>query len=211
MNLSGSREGIIFILSSPSGGGKSTLANAIASQDNRFRRPVSYTTRRPRPGEKSGKDYRFISEDQFLELSRQGVFLEEAVVHGARYATPENEIKKILRGRRHALLTIDTQGARSVRKIYGAKAVSIFLLPPNRATLRERLRRRHEPDLDRRLANAANEIAQIPRYDFCLINDILDCALLDFFAIARAEELRRLKNTVSHNGKFNVLKKNKGG
>ncbi|MBI4064661.1 MAG: guanylate kinase [Elusimicrobia bacterium] len=190
------RRGLIFIISAPSGVGKSTLARSIVTKNRRFAHPVSYTTREARPQEKNGKDYRFVTIGQFERLWQEGCFLERAVVHGAHYATSKQEVEKLLSRNKYALLTIDVQGARSVHGAYPEESVRVFLLPPSKKIWRQRLKTRGEKNLAQRMANAQAEINELPRFDYCLINDQFEATVKDFFTIVRAEELRRLKNNV---------------
>lgn len=192
--MAAKKRGLLFIVSAPSGAGKSTLAKAIAAHDKRFSHPVSYTTRQPRPGEINGKDYHFVNMADFENLSRRGCFLERAQVHGAHYATSKNGVEKTLKRGRHALLTVDVQGARAIHGAYPKEAVRVFLLPPSKKVWRERLQKRGERDIGKRMAAAEIELQERPNYDYCLINDRLDHALKDFFSIVRAEELKVKSN-----------------
>ena len=185
--------GVIFVISAPSGVGKSTLAKAIVCRDKSFVHPVSYTTRIARPGEKDGDDYRYVTPKKFERLAKSGYFLEKAFVHGAHYATPKREVERRLKEGKHVLFAIDVQGARSIVRIFKDRCIRIFLLPPNRNTWLARLRKRQEAQWAERMAHAKIELAQMPSYDYCMVNGELDKAINDFFAIARAEELRPAK------------------
>ncbi|MBI2071226.1 MAG: guanylate kinase [Elusimicrobia bacterium] len=187
------KKGLLFVLSAPSGAGKSTLARAIVYKDARFIHPVSYTTRPSRPGEKNGRDYHFVSREKFEEFWRQGRFWERTEAHGAFYGTPKEELERALSRGRYVLLAIDIKGARALAEAYPHDTVRIFLLPPTRNAWIARLKKRRESDMDRRIANADMELRELPRYDYVLINDELGRATNDFFAIVRAEELKRLK------------------
>ncbi|MBI4668068.1 MAG: guanylate kinase [Elusimicrobia bacterium] len=188
------KQGLIFIISAPSGAGKTTLADSIIARDERFVHPVSYTTRAPRNGEKTGHDYRFVSPEQFMKLWGGGHFFERARVHGAWYATSKKDIRRCLDRGKYVLLTIDVQGAGAVARACPREAVRVFLLPPNRTAWLARLKKRGEKDFIRRTAHAEAEFKRLPCYDYCLVNDKLEKAADDFFAIVRAEELRRMKS-----------------
>lgn len=189
--------GRVFVISSPSGGGKTTVVQRLRRLVPRLVRSVSVTTRPPRPGERRGRDYRFVSEDAFRTLRRAGALLEWARVHGAHYGTPKAPIVEALRRGRDAVLSIDVQGARQVRRVLGRHAVLIFLVPPSLTDLRERLlRRRTEtaPAIRRRLAAARRELACAAWYDYTVVNDQLGPTVRQVRAImrtARANAERR--------------------
>lgn len=182
------KEGMVFIISAPSGAGKSTLAKAVLSRDKRFAHPVSYTTRAARSGEQDGRDYHFVTQEKFQRLARQGQLLETAFVHGAWYAAPRREVERLLKQGFYVLFAIDIQGARSLAKIF-KQCVTIFLLPPDKATWLTRLRRRQEARWAERMAHGRFELTQMSQYDYCLVNDDLSGTVEDFLSIVRAEEL----------------------
>lgn len=183
-----SRQGAIFIVSAPSGVGKTTLIHEVLARDPRLRFSVSCTTRPPRPGERDGVDYRFLDRASFVDGIRGGRFLEWAEVHGNLYGTDGAQVAAYLGEGYDVLLDIDVQGARQVKgKIPGAAAV--FILPPSLAVLRERLAGRgteSEADMTRRLRAADEEIQNAPWYDFLVVNDRLEEAVADLAAIFRA-------------------------
>ena len=172
------RRGKLFILSGPSGVGKGTLRERALNDVDDLVYSISCTTRRPRPGETDGVEYRFISEPDFEQRVKGGLFLEHAHVHGARYGTLKEDVERELGAGRDVLLEIDVQGARQVRKCL-PEAVSIFVAPPSLEELERRLRfRRTESDeeMARRLQTAAVELEQEKDYDHILMNDDLDRA-----------------------------------
>jgi len=194
--LNESRTPGCFVLSAPSGAGKTTLSRALLERLTRLSQTVSWTTRAPRPGEVDGADYTFVDEEAFRAHRESGGFLEAAVVHGFHYGTPGSEIERILGNGHDALMVIDVQGAESVRSGL-SDATTIFVLPPSRAVLEERLGGRDGADpanretIQRRLGVAAEEIAQFVRYDYVVINDDFDRAVDELEAIVRAARCRR--------------------
>ena len=185
-----------FVLSAPSGAGKTTLAHAVLQRVGGVTRTVSWTTRSPRSGETDGADYTFVTQDAFDIHAAAGGFLETATVHGCSYGTPFNEVERILGEGDAALMVIDVQGAASVRARV-AEAVTIFVLPPSRQVLEERLAGRDGADaasddtIRRRLGVAAEEIAQFVRYDYVVINDDFDKAVRELEAIFIAERSKQ--------------------
>lgn len=174
--------GRVFVISSPSGGGKTTVVQRLKRRRPDLLRSVSVTTRAPRPGEASGRDYQFVSVRRFHQLRRAGELLEWATVHGAYYGTPRRPVLDALREGRHILLSIDVQGARQVRRALGRRAVLIFLVPPSLETLRRRLihRRTETPAaIRRRLAAATRELACAAWYDYAVVNDRIHAAVRD--------------------------------
>ena len=169
--------GRVFVISSPSGGGKTTVAERLRRRLPRLVRSVSVTTRAPRRGERDGRDYQFVTRAMFERLKRSGQLLEWARVHGAYYGTPKAPVIRTLNAGRDLLLSIDVQGARQVRRALGRQAVLIFLLPPSLAALRQRLigRRTETPAaIRRRLATARWELACTRWYDYRVVNDRLE-------------------------------------
>jgi len=185
------RRGIVFVLSAPSGTGKTTLTHRLLRRVPGIRFSVSCTTRAPRPGERNGVDYHFVSPGRFADLRRKGEFLEWAEVDGAAYGTSRRRLKRHLERGEDVLLDIDTQGAAQVRRrIPGS--VLVFLLPPGPATLRRRLRHRGtDPAIvARRLRLARREIGRCGKYDYLVLNDRLERAYRDLEAIILAERSR---------------------
>ena len=187
------RRGTLFVISAPSGGGKTTIVQHLGRSVPRLVRSVSVTTRAPRVGEREGRDYRFVSPAAFERLKRSGQLLEWAKVHGAFYGTPKRPVTRALAQGRDVILSIDVQGARQVRRALGRQAVLVFLLPPSLSQLRERLlqRRTETPaGLRRRLSAARRELANAAWYDYRVINDRLAAAVARLEAIMKRKRLR---------------------
>jgi len=177
------RQGIPFIVSGPSGGGKTTLAKSVLDKLGNLRFSVSYTTRKPRDGEVDGQDYRFISETEFSEMVSQGRFVEHAMVHGNFYGTPVDEFENAHVSGVDLLLDIDVQGASQIKAKYPS-AVFCFVFPPSFEVLKQRLIDRNrdsdgDSDIDKRLIRAKEEIEGLnsENYNYIIINDNLDEAL----------------------------------
>lgn len=191
------REGTIFILSAPSGAGKTTLINGLLKSFPEIMLSVSYTTRPRRAGEIHGRDYLFVGEKRFAAIRARGGFAEWASVHGALYATPRRPLERSIRRGRDVLLDIDVQGARKIQRQY-PRVVSVFLLPPAWQELEKRLARRgtdRRENIRRRLENARREIQAIVRYDYYVVNreirEALDC--LKSIIIAERLKISRVK------------------
>ena len=199
--------GTLFIVSSPSGGGKTSLVKALLETEPGIRLSVSYTTRPPRPGEASGRDYHFVAPEAFRRMQDAGEFLESAEIYGHRYGTSQKWIEQE-RGLGHdVLLEIDWQGAQQVRRLMH-RVVSIFILPPSLEALETRLRARGQDSaavVARRLAAAREEIAHVSEYDYVMINDDFHQAALDLRSIVRAERLRAERQLARHNEAINRM------
>jgi len=185
--------GYLFIVSSPSGGGKTTLIRRLLAnppgQSLRF--SVSHTTRPRRDGETDGREYHFISAAEFEQMARHGDFLEHNEVHGNFYGTAKSEVLPRLAAGEDVVLDIDVQGARDIRAAY-PDAISIFIVPSSAKELKERLRKRGldgEDAIRKRLINAAKEIAQAPSFQYVIVNDELDRASLELESVVRASRL----------------------
>lgn len=168
--------GKIIVISAPSGAGKTTVCDELLKQMNNLGKIVTFTTRKPRRGEKNGVDYNFVSRDEFVSMRDENEFLEWAEVHTNFYGTAKKSIKEVLEQGKHVLLNVDIQGGHSVRKIYGSKALLIFLKPPNMEVLKKRLRKRgseNDETLALRLKNAEKEMSLSSDYDHSVINDVL--------------------------------------
>jgi guanylate kinase len=192
---SAARRGIVLILSSPSGAGKTTLTRMLL-QDRQLdlTLSISVTTRPRRSSEVDGIHYRFINQRQFEAMRDTGELLEWAEVHGNLYGTPRAPVEEILGQGRDALFDIDYQGAQQVREKLPQDAVTVFILPPSMKELRARLERRAEDAkeaIERRLENARREISRWTQYDYVLVNEDLQTAFDDLLAILRAERSRR--------------------
>jgi guanylate kinase len=182
----------ILVLSSPSGGGKTTIARQLVTNRRDVGYSISATTRAPRPGEHEGEHYYFLPRDEFMRRVSAGAFLEWAEYGGNLYGTLRGEIERIHAAGRHAVLDIDLQGARQLRG-NGAGAVEVFVLPPSGASLAERLVRRNTETaeaLRRRLERAADEILAAGEYDYVIVNDDLEHAVQQVDSIIEAESRR---------------------
>ena len=184
--------GNIFVVAAPSGAGKSSLVKALMELDSAVQPSVSHTTRPPRGQEKHGREYFFVSANEFDGMVAANGFVEWAHVHGHRYGTSKKAVEDRVAQGADVLLEIDFQGALQIREVF-ANAVLIFILPPSWEELRSRLERRGEdaPDvIDLRLANAAEEMAQANQFDFVIINELFERALFDLKTIVHAQRLR---------------------
>jgi len=187
-------KGLLVVLSSPSGGGKTTVAQKLLQKDKNLVRSVSCTTRKPRPGEKNGKDYFFISRRDFLKKRSEGAFLEWAEVHKNLYGTPKSWVEAQLKKGRDVLFVIDVQGGKALKKL-NPEALLVFLKPPSLAVLRKRLEGRKSEEakaLSIRLKGARWELEQGGNYDHHVVNDRLPKAVSDVLKIIRAERKRQI-------------------
>ena len=193
------RRGLILILSSPSGAGKTTLTRAIAQDPSwALDLSISVTTRGRRPSEIDGRHYHFIDREAFDDLRNRDDLLEWAEVHGNFYGTPRRPVEKVLGSGRDMIFDIDYQGTRQVRSKLAQDVVTVFILPPSMAELRQRLERRAEDSaetIEKRLANARTEIQRWVEYDYVIINDDLQNAFRALQGILAAERLRRARRT----------------
>lgn len=193
-----SRRGLLFVLSSPSGAGKSTLARMLLDADDQIAMSVSVTTRPQRPGEEHGKDYYFVSGEEFEEMVADNAFLEYATVFGNRYATPAAPVQKNLEDGQDVLFDIDWQGTQQLYQRAGEDVVRIFILPPSLAVLRDRLESRATDSneiIDSRMQRATSEISHWDGYDYVLINDDLDACFAKVKQILATERMRRSRQT----------------
>ncbi|MBI1174887.1 MAG: guanylate kinase [Sideroxydans sp.] len=185
--------GNLFIVSAPSGAGKTSLVNAMLACTANIDLSVSYTTRAPRPGETDGKEYHFVSRETFLAMAKHGDFMESAEVYGNLYGTSQSWIQAEIASGRDILLEIDWQGAAQVRRIF-PDCISIFILPPSLAALELRLKGRNQDSaavIEQRLQAARDDIAHVAEFDYVIINDKLDEAVQQLKAIVVAAGLRR--------------------
>jgi guanylate kinase len=189
--MSPSPEPIVYIISAPSGSGKSTLVNELLRQIPDLDFSISYTTRAPRGAEKNGKQYFFVTREEFERMIQADDFLEHADVFGNYYGTARRFLKEAQSKGHDLLLDIDVQGAAQIKPKL-THAVSIFVLPPDRKTLEARLRKRGEDDpkvIQRRLNGARREITNYSKYDYILINDDLKESIANLLALVRSERL----------------------
>ena len=186
------RRGILFVVSSPSGGGKGTLIKRVLSTVPNLGYSVSYTTRPPRSGEVNGREYLFVTTDQFEKMITAEEFLEWAHVHGKLYGTSRQQVSNEISQGRDIILEVDVQGAASVRRLL-PEAVTIFILPPSLETLRKRLVARgtdSQEELELRLRNAPDELRNYKDFDFVIINENVERATNQLRAVINAERLR---------------------
>lgn len=184
--------GNLFVVAAPSGAGKSSLVKALMALDAKLSPSVSHTTRPPRGQEKHGREYFFVSRQEFDTMVLGSAFVEWAHVHGNRYGTSKKAIEERIAGGGDVILEIDWQGALQIKKNF-TNAVLIFILPPSWEELRSRLERRGEdtPEvIELRLKNAAEEMAQAQEFDFVIINEVFEMALFDLKAIVHAQRLK---------------------
>lgn len=182
-------KGNVFVISAPSGAGKTTLCKEIIRIMPNTKFSVSYTTRRPRPGEIDGKDYIFVNEDTFKGMIENDEFAEWAEVHGNYYGTSRKALNDIIESGQDVILDIDVQGARQIRERFG-RGVYIFVLPPSFDGLRKRLEERGQnslEEIDRRVKKAVEEIREYKKYDYVIVNDVFEDALYALKAIIVAE------------------------
>lgn len=186
-------KGLIIILSSPSGAGKSSLAKALLEIDNNLRLSISATTRKPRPNEQDGVNYYFKTKVEFEELVKQNQFLEHAKIYNNYYGTPKKHVENLLNQGLDVLFDIDWQGARSIKQ-NAVNAISIFILPPNLEILEQRLRNRasdNEEAIQLRMASAQAEISHSNEYDHIITNDDFNDTLQQIHAIILQERKKR--------------------
>lgn len=184
--------GNLFVVAAPSGAGKSSLVKALMELDSHVQPSVSHTTRPPRGQEKHGREYYFVSNQEFDAMVAADAFVEWAHVHNQRYGTSKKAIEDRMSQGTDVVLEIDFQGAIQIKKIF-ANAICIFILPPSWEELRSRLERRGEdaPDvIELRMKNAAVEMAQVEKFDFVIINELFDRAVFDLKAIVHAQRLK---------------------
>ncbi len=193
-----SRRGLMLVLSSPSGAGKTTLSRRLLESDKNISLSVSATTRARRPTEREGIDYYFVTDADFERMTQGAEFLEHASVFGNRYGTPRAVVMDELGQGRDILFDIDWQGTQQLKEKMRDDLVSIFILPPSHAELERRLKNRAE-DSDEivagRMAKAADEISHWPEYDYVVVNSDVEKALADIQAVLNAERLRRSRQT----------------
>ena len=197
-----------IILSSPSGGGKTTIAHRLLSERGDVGYSVSCTTRPPRDGEVQGKDYHFLSHEDFTRGRKAAEFAESAEVHGHLYGTLRAEVERVLSSGRHVIMDIDVQGARQFQEAF-PESVLVFILPPSADVLVERLRMRGTEDsksLIRRFQSAKDELKAIDLYQYVIVNDEIDSAVAAVSDIINAESLKRSRNRTLDNRVEELMK-----
>jgi guanylate kinase len=188
-------KGSLFIVSAPSGAGKTTLCRKLVSSLPNLQFSVSYTTRKPRRGEVNDRDYTFINRQDFRLMADKGEFIEWAEVHGALYGTSRKRLEELLDSGNDVILDIDTQGAMQIKERY-KEGIYIFILPPSLETLKERLKNRmtdSKEEIGKRLGRAIAEIKTFDKYDYVIINDILEDALMEFEAVVISQRVSIIK------------------
>ncbi len=199
--------GNLFVISAPSGAGKTSLVHALLNTNPQIDLSVSYTTREPRPGEENGRDYHFVSREAFHSMASQGEFLESAEVYGNFYGTSQTWIADENAKGKDVLLEIDWQGAAQVRRLF-PDCISIFILPPSREALEQRLTGRGKDNADviaKRMAAAKEDVAHVAEFDYVIINDNLDVALRELNAVIIAAQLVGSKQLTRHQILINQL------
>jgi len=192
--------GCLFVIAAPSGGGKTSVVNAMLEREPRIKLSVSYTTRKPRPGEQDGVHYHFVDVPTFMRLKDAGQFLEHAHVHGNWYATSATWLAEQVRAGNDVLLEIDWQGAAQVRRLVPG-SVLVFLLPPSTESLRERLKKRGQDsdgEIARRLDAAREEMRHAGEFDYVIMNQDFARAVDDLSVIVRAARLTAPRQQVRH-------------
>jgi guanylate kinase len=192
------RRGMLFVLSSPSGAGKSTIARKLLADEPGLAMSVSATTRAPRPGEQDGRDYHFVDLEEFRRMVAADEFLEWAHVFDNRYGTPRAQVEEMLAAGKDVLFDIDWQGAQQLFQIAGGDVVRVFIFPPSMTELRQRLERRGTDEaavIDARMARATNEVSHWDGYDYVLVNDDVEACFRGVKTILAAERLKRSRQT----------------
>lgn len=188
----------LFVISAPSGAGKTSVIRTLLQTDINLTLSISYTTRPPRRDEKNGHDYFFVDHATFKDMQARGEFLESAEVHGNLYGTSRKWIEETMAAEQDVLLEIDCQGAQQVRTLY-PQAASIFILPPSMEALKQRLEQRGQDEnkiIERRLAAARSEISHVNRFDYVVVNHELEAAARDVACIVQAERLKTIRQLV---------------
>lgn len=202
------KHGILFVVSAPSGGGKTSLCKEVIRRLPDFEHGISYTTRQRRAEEVDGRDYHFVTEEKFMKMVKDDEFVEYAYVHGNFYGTSMQSIAETLAQGKHLLIDIDVQGAKQIEERYGDEGVFIFVLPPDFDLLRERLTGRKsdpEDEITRRLEKAREEVLHFQDYDYVIINDDFYDAVKELEAIILAEQClpRRIRVTKMKSAEVN--------
>ncbi len=193
-------QGLLFIVTAPSGAGKSSLVNAVIADDPALALSISYTTRAPRAGESNGREYHFVDRPAFQRMLEAGDFLESAEVHGNLYATSQKSIEAERAAGRDVVLEIDWQGAEQVRRLF-PEAIGIFILPPSLPELERRLRSRgkdSDETIRRRLTAAGAELGHAAEFDYVILNNDFEEARRDLAAVVRASRLTLSRQSARH-------------
>lgn len=201
--------GSLFVISAPSGAGKTSLVNALLNINPQIGLSVSFTTRQARDGEVNGKDYHFVSREQFLDMAARGEFLESAEVYGNLYGTSQSWISQEIAKGHDILLEIDWQGAKQVRRLF-PECITVFVLPPSLEALEQRLKGRGKDNAEvitRRLAAVREDVSHVAEFDYVIINNILNEALRELSAIVLSARLRGACQLARHQQLINQLQK----
>lgn len=199
--------GNLFVVSAPSGAGKTSLVHALLNINPQINLSISYTTRKPRPGEHDGKDYHFVSREVFLAMTARGEFLESAEVYGNLYGTSQTWISKEIDKGHDILLEIDWQGAAQVRRLF-PECITVFILPPSLEALEQRLKGRGKDNnevITKRMAAVREDVAHVAEFDYVIINDNLNEALRELNAVVLATRVRRASQLIRHQALINQL------
>jgi len=199
--------GCLFIISAPSGTGKTSLVRALLQSDLNLSLSISHTTRPPRSGEVNGRDYHFVDEETFRQMLLNGEFVESAEVYGNLYGTSQKWIDSAIASGQDILLEIDCQGTKQIQQIL-PESIGIFILPPSADALATRLKIRAQDNpgiIQKRLAAAREEVSHINEFDYVIINDRLEDALNDLICIVRAEHLRRARQLIRYHALISQL------
>jgi len=199
--------GTLYVVAAPSGAGKSSIVNAVLARDPQIALSISFTSRKPRPGERHAQHYNFVSADEFQQMIDAGDFFEYARVHGDWKGTARQSVEPQLCAGKDVLLEIDWQGARQVRDKV-PDAVSVFILPPSRLALEQRMRARgqdSEAVMAQRMAAAREEMSHYGDFDYVIVNEVFDSAVVEMCAIFVASRLRRERQAVRQSGLIAAL------
>jgi guanylate kinase len=199
--------GTLYVVAAPSGAGKSSIVNAVLARDAQIALSISFTSRQPRPGERHAQHYNFVTEDEFQRMIDAGDFFEYARVHGDWKGTARQSVEPQLNAGKDVLLEIDWQGARQVRAKV-PNAVSVFILPPSREALEQRMRNRgqdSEAVIAQRLAAAREEMSHYGEFDYLIVNEVFDAAVEEMCAIFTASRLRKEPQVARHAGLIQTL------
>ena len=202
-----SMRGTLFVVAAPSGAGKSSIVNAVLARDPQLRLSISFTSRAARPGERHAQHYHFVSADEFQRMIEAGDFFEHARVHGDWKGSARQSVEPFLSAGKDVLLEIDWQGARQVRDKL-PDAVSVFILPPSRQALEQRMRNRgqdSEAVIAQRLAAAREEMSHYGEFDYVIVNEVFETAVDEMCAIFTASRLRREPQVARHQGLISAL------